>query len=52
MVDSLKTGDKVVMTSGIIGVIVNVKGNRFVVKIDDNAKVEVFKSYILSKVDK
>jgi preprotein translocase subunit YajC len=41
-----KTGDKVVMTNGIHGVISNVKDTTFVVKIADNVKIEVEKSVI------
>jgi preprotein translocase subunit YajC len=38
-----KTGDKVVMTNGIHGVIANVKDGTFIVKIADNVKIEVEK---------
>ncbi len=38
-----KTGDKVVMTNGIHGVISNVKDSTFIVKIADNVKIEVEK---------
>jgi len=41
-----KTGDKVIMTNGIHGVIANVKDSTFVVKIADNVKIEVEKSAI------
>lgn len=51
MIDELKTGDKVVTTSGIIGTIANVKGTRFILKIADDTKIEIFRSYIQSKLD-
>ena len=51
MIDELKTGDKVVTTSGIIGTIANVKGSRFILKIADDTKIEIFRSYIQSKLD-
>ncbi len=41
-----KTGDKVVMTNGIHGVIANVKDGTFIVKIADNVKIEVEKTAV------
>jgi preprotein translocase subunit YajC len=41
-----KTGDKVIMTNGIHGVIANVKDSTFVVKIADNVKIEVEKAAV------
>jgi preprotein translocase subunit YajC len=41
-----KTGDKVVMTNGIHGVISNVKDSTFIVKIADNVKIEVEKAAV------
>ena len=41
-----KTGDKVIMTNGIHGVIANIKDSTFVVKLADNVKIEVEKSTI------
>ncbi|MDR0741935.1 MAG: preprotein translocase subunit YajC [Puniceicoccales bacterium] len=52
MLDGLKSGDKVVTTSGIIGTIANVKGQRFILKIADDTKIEIFRSYIQAKLDK
>ncbi|MDR2603117.1 MAG: preprotein translocase subunit YajC [Puniceicoccales bacterium] len=52
MLDGLKSGDKVVTTSGIIGTIVNLKGSKFVLKIADDTKIEIFRSYIQAKLDK
>lgn len=47
MVTALKTGDKVVTTGGIHGIISNVKeGNTLILKIADNVKIEVDKSAI------
>ncbi len=45
-IGSAKTGDKVIMTNGIHGVIANIKDSTFVVKIADNVKIEVEKSAI------
>ena len=41
-----KTGDKVVTSSGIHGVITNVKDTTVIVKVADNVKLEIEKSHI------
>jgi len=52
LVSSLKTGDKVITTGGIHGIIANVKeGNTLSLKIADNVKIEIDKSAIAT-VDK
>jgi preprotein translocase subunit YajC len=43
---SLKTGDKVITSSGIHGLIANVKETTFLVKIADNVKIEIEKGSI------
>jgi len=48
LLSDLKTGDKVITTSGIHGLIANVKDTTFVVKIADNVKIEVDKNAIAS----
>jgi preprotein translocase subunit YajC len=45
-IKSAKTGDKIVTTSGIHGVITNVKDTTVILKIADNVKIEVEKSHI------
>ena len=46
---SLKTGDKVVTSSGIHGIISNVKeGKTLILKIADNVKIEIDKAAITS----
>jgi len=50
MLQSLKSGDDVVTTGGVYGTITNVKEDRFVIRIADNTKVEVGKSFIHSKI--
>ena len=49
---SLSTGDEVLTTGGIFGTITNVKEDRFVVRIADNTKIEVGKSFITTVVRK
>ena len=46
LISSAKTGDKIVTTSGIHGLISNVKETTVIVKIADNVKVEIDKSAI------
>ena len=53
MMGSLKSGDEVVTTGGIYGVITSVKDDRFVIRVgDNNAKLEVGKGFISSVVKK
>jgi preprotein translocase subunit YajC len=52
MISSLATGDEVVTTGGIYGVIAAVKPDRFVVRIADNTKIEVGKGFIQAVVKK
>lgn len=52
MIQELKVGDHVVTSSGIFGTIANVKEDRFILKISDDTKIEIFKSFIQSKIDK
>jgi preprotein translocase subunit YajC len=41
-----RTGDKIVTTGGIHGVITNVKDGTFILKIADNVKIEIEKSSV------
>ena len=53
MVSALKSGDEVITTGGIYGIITGVKDDRFVVRIgDNNAKVELAKGFVTSVVKK
>ncbi len=53
MMAALKAGDEVITSGGIYGVITSVKDDRFVIRVgDNNAKVEVGKSFISSLVKK
>ena len=46
LVASLKTGDRVVTSSGIHGLISNVKDTTVIVKVADNVKIEMEKSAV------
>jgi preprotein translocase subunit YajC len=49
---SLDTGDEILTVGGIYGEITNKKEDRFVVRIAENTKVELGKSFIQSVVKK
>src|SRR6267154_3500904 len=52
LLKNVKTGDKVLLNSGIFGIVSNVKEKSLMVKIADNVKIEVLKSAITSVVQK
>jgi preprotein translocase subunit YajC len=45
-IKSAKTGDKIVTSSGIHGVITNVKDTTVIVRVADNVKLEIEKTHI------
>ncbi|HVU23454.1 MAG TPA: preprotein translocase subunit YajC [Opitutus sp.] len=52
MLAALGTGDDVLTSGGIYGTITNVKDDRFVVRIADNTKIEIGKSFVSAVVNK
>ena len=52
MLNNVKTGDKVLTSGGLFGIITNVKEKSLMVKIADNVKVEIAKSALTSVVQK
>jgi preprotein translocase subunit YajC len=52
MLSTLQSGDEVVTTGGIYGVITNVKDDRFVLRIAENTKIEIGKGFIQSVAKK
>ncbi|NQT89649.1 MAG: preprotein translocase subunit YajC [Candidatus Omnitrophica bacterium] len=46
MVSQLKKNDEVITTGGIHGTVVNVKPTTFVVRVDDNVKIEVSRTAV------
>lgn len=52
MLKALVTGDEVVTSGGIFGQITNVKEDRFVIRVADNTKIEVGKSFVSTLVRK
>ncbi|MFP4156070.1 MAG: preprotein translocase subunit YajC [Opitutales bacterium] len=51
MLSELKSGDQIITNGGIHGTITNVKDDRFVVRIADNTKVELGKTFVATKVE-
>lgn len=52
MIDGMNKNDEVVTSGGIHGTVVNIKDKTFIIRVDDNAKIEVDKnaiSYIVKK---
>jgi preprotein translocase subunit YajC len=52
MIKNVKSGDRILTTGGIYGIVTNVKEKSLMVKIADNVKVEIAKSAIGSVVQK
>jgi preprotein translocase subunit YajC len=52
MLKALESGDEIVTTGGIFGVITNVKEDRFVVRIADNTKIEIGKGFVQTVLKK
>ena len=52
MLTALESGDEVVTSGGIYGVITNVKADRFVVRVADNTKIEIGKSFVQTVLKK
>ena len=48
----LAKGDRVLTQAGIYGTVVGVDGEKVVLRVDDNVKLEFQKSTIIGKVDK
>jgi preprotein translocase subunit YajC len=52
MLAAVKTGDRVVFSGGIIGIVANVKEKTISIKIADNVKIEVGRSAVSQILDK
>jgi len=52
MIETLKSGDRILFSGGIIGTVTNVKDQILVVKIADNVKVEVVRAAVSRVLDK
>ena len=52
MINSVKSGARVLLTSGIIGEVIEVKENTLMVRIADNTKVELVRAAISQILEK
>jgi len=52
MLSELQKNDQVVTSGGIYGTIVNIKDNTYVIRVDDNVKIEVLKSAVSGVIKK
>jgi len=52
MISAVKTGERVLLTSGIIGQVSNVKEKTLIVRIAENTKIEVLKSAVSQIIEK
>jgi preprotein translocase subunit YajC len=52
LIDAVKTGDRVVFSGGIIGIVANVKDKLLVIKIADKVKIEVARSAVSQVLEK
>jgi len=51
MIESLKKGDKIITTGGLIVEVAKVEEDFFKVKIDDNTIAKLDKAYVAKKID-
>ncbi len=51
MLESLKKGDKIITTGGLIVEVAKVEEDFFKIKIDDNTFAKLDKSYVAKKID-
>ena len=52
LVDSIKSGDRVLFSGGIIGVVTNVKDQILAIKIADNVKIDVARGAVIRVLGK
>ena len=52
MINAVKSGERVLLTSGIIGEVINVKENTLVVRIAENTKIECVRAAISQILEK
>jgi len=52
MVAAVKSGERILLTSGIIGEVFSVKEKTLIVRISDNAKIEVLKTAVSQIIEK
>ncbi len=49
MLSELTTGDKIITSGGICGVITHVKKDRYQIKVDDSTRIDILKGSVQSR---
>jgi len=52
LLEQIKSGDRVVFSGGILGIVTNVKEKTFTVKVDEGVKLEVARSAVTQVLEK
>tara|TARA_B100000809_G_scaffold154484_2_gene151841 strand:- start:3072 stop:3416 length:345 start_codon:yes stop_codon:yes gene_type:complete len=52
LIESVKSGDRVLFSGGILGTVTNVKDHTLAIKISDNVKIEVARGAVQRVLDK
>lgn len=52
LIDNIKSGDRIVFSGGILGLVTNVKDKTFTVKIADNVKIEISRGSVSQVLEK
>ena len=52
LINSIKTGDKIIFGGGLIGIVTNIKDNIFTVKVADNTKMDVLRGAVTMVIQK
>jgi len=52
MISALKKGDQIITSGGIYGMVVNLKPETIELKIDENTRVQLGRSFILQVINK
>jgi preprotein translocase subunit YajC len=52
LIDSIKTGERIIFSGGMIGTVANVRDNILVVKVSENVKVEILRGAVLKVLEK
>ena len=52
LMDSIKSGDRVAFSGGILGIVANVKDKTLIIKVADNVKIEVSRAAVSQVLEK
>lgn len=52
MMDAIRSGDKIVFSGGIVGVVTNVKEDRLIVRVADSTKLEILRAAVVKVLER